>query len=527
MKTILLTRHAATEVPNSSLYTVFSQIEQILERDYCLLKAQDEFTSTRDLESWTVKNALDVDLVITSYGAHIIEILKENGWKGKTIFQALGGFPRGARQFREVMPSLYQSDAIWFTSTADMAIYHEFIAQDKPHPRAIYLPFGVNLETYYPLKSREKREKLRESWGVKSDDFVLVYTGRVTSEKNLHATLRAIAELKRLGHPVKLVVVGRFEDIPFPEFRMYFTHLENKVRTLIESLQISNEVLILEWQTSEELNEVFNASDAFINLTLHHDENFGLSQIEAMSAGVPVIGTAWGGLKDTIENLDGGFSINTWVTENGIRIDTPAVIDAIRCLIENKDLREEQGQRGRERVETQFSYARYTQEVTQLVERVLSSPTNETQATLSPFGARFHQRFTKRTPRLRYTKIGTAIRPVYKGLSDDDYRQLIAPYTSQIELKLKPESLLFIALSGEKNGKFFVSNDLLYPIRIPICSEEADVINQLSPWGHVPRNTLNYSDKLLIELIQKGIVGITSFPLKSIREYRKKICTKA
>ena len=38
MNTILLTRHAATENPDSSLYTVFSQIEEILETDYKLLK---------------------------------------------------------------------------------------------------------------------------------------------------------------------------------------------------------------------------------------------------------------------------------------------------------------------------------------------------------------------------------------------------------------------------------------------------------------------------------------------------------
>lgn len=96
---------------------------------------------------------------------------------------------------------------------------------------------------------------------------------------------------------MKLVVVGRFEDVPFSEFCMSRIDLEQKVHTLIETLQISDEVLMLEWQTPEELNEVFSACDAFINLTLHHDENFGLSQIEAMSAGVPVIGTAWGGLK--------------------------------------------------------------------------------------------------------------------------------------------------------------------------------------------------------------------------------------
>lgn len=187
MKTILLTRHSATETSNSSLYTVFSQIEQILEKEYRLLKAEGKPFSMRDLEAWTLENALAADLVITSYSKHI-EIMRTNGWKGKTIFQALGGFPRGASKFREIMSYLYQSDMIWFTSTADMEIYYEFIAEDKPHPEAIYLSFGVNLETYYPLKSREKREKLRGTWGLKSDDFVLVYTGRVTIEKNLHTT---------------------------------------------------------------------------------------------------------------------------------------------------------------------------------------------------------------------------------------------------------------------------------------------------------------------------------------------------
>ncbi len=513
MKTILLTRHAATEEPDSSLYTVFSQIEQILEKEYRLLKAEGEPFSVREMESWTLENAVDVDLAITSYSKHI-EFLKENGWRGKTIFQALGGFPRGANKFRDIMPYLYQSDAIWFTSTADRDIYYEFIDLDKPTPEAVYLPFGVNLETYFPLKSGEAREKLRKDWGVKPDDFVLVYTGRVTIEKNLHTTLRAVAELIHSGTPVKLVVVGRFEDVPFSEFRMHPMDLEDKVQALIASLQISEDVIILGWQSSEELNEVFNASDAFINLTLHHDENFGLSQIEAMSAGVPVIGTAWGGLKDTIRDLEGGFSINTWVTTNGIRIDTPAVIRAIRALIENRHLREEQGQRGRERVKAKFSYARYTEQVIQFVERVLNSPTNETRPTLSPFGTRFHQRFTKKRPRLQYAKTGTTASPVYKGLADADYRQLIAPYTSQIELRLEPESLLFLALSGRQTGAFFVSDDLLYTIRIPICSEEAEVINQLSLWHPVPRNTLKHSDTLLIELMQKGIVGVTSVSSK-------------
>lgn len=508
MNTILLTRHAGTENPDSSLYTVFSQIEQILEKHYDLLKVESRSNSIRDSVAWTLQNALDVDLIITNLTQHV-EVLRTNGWRGKTIFQALGGFPRGGGNFREIMPYLYHGDAIWLNSNADAEIYYEFIDSDKPHPEAVYLPFGVNLETFYPLKSREKRENLRNTWGIRPDDFVLLYTGRITVEKNLHTTLGAVAELNRLGYPVKLVIIGRFEDVPFSEFCIHPIGLEEKIQTRIEALEISDAVLILEWQTPRELNEAFNASDAFINLTLHHDENFGLSQIEAMSAGIPVIGTAWGGLKDTIQNLEGGFSIDTWVTDNGIRIDTPAIIHAIQCLMENETLAEKLKQQGRERVLTHFSYDLYTQRLLQLVEQVINRPLHKTTATCSTFGSRFHRRFKRRTHLYRFSKQKLGTRPIYNGLSDPDYKQLIAPYTSQIALKLKPESLLFLALDGKLNASFFISEDLLYTIRIPVCPEEANIIHQLSSWKAIPRHTLNHADEILMELIQKGIVGIS------------------
>lgn len=509
MKTILLTRHSETEVPDSSLYTVFSQIEHILEKHYNLLKVENRSYGMRDSIIWTLENALDVDLIITNFSQHV-ETLRTNGWQGKAIFQALGGFPRGGAKFREIMPYLYHGDAIWFTSNADKGIYYEFIDTDKPHPEAVYLPFGVSPETFYPLKDRERREKHRETWGLKPDDFVLLYTGRITVEKNLQTTLGVVAELKRLGYPIKLVVVGRFEDVPFSELCIHTIDLEEKMRARIEALEITDDVIILEWQTREELNEVFNASDAFINLTLHHDENFGLSQIEAMSAGIPVIGTAWGGLKDTIENLKGGFSIDTWVSDNGIRIDTPAVIDAIQCLMENKKLAEEFRQQGRERVLTHFSADLYSQRLLQFVERVINTPLQKTTATYSDFGSRFQERFKRREQLYRFSKQKITASPIYNGLSDPDYKQLITPYTSKVVLKLKPNGLLFLALNGKQEASFFISEDFLYTIRIPICPEEAAIINQLSCWQVIPRQTLNHSDEILIGLIEKGIVGIST-----------------
>lgn len=507
MKDILLTRHSETEQKESSLYHIFSTIEDITSESYNIVKVAGNPWSKYEQEAWILENALDVDMLLTTIPAFVQE-MKTNGWKGKTIFKALGGFPRGGQAIREVLPYLYQSDVIWCTCTSDLEIYSLLVSQDGTQPQGVLLPYSVNTNVYTPLENREKKESLRREWGFGADDFVIVYAGRVTREKNVHSILEAVHELSLLGYPVKLVMVGRIEDAPFVEFYMFPTDLEDKIENLIDSLQISENVVMPDWQSSEKLNELYNAADAFINLTLHHDENFGLSQIEAMSAELPVIGTAWGGLKDTIVK-EVGFSIDTWVTTHGVRFDAPAVMKAIKCLIENRQLCKKKGQHGRKRAIAHYSESLYRENVKQLIETVINRPINETTGTLTPFGHQFNQRFIRKDIPLKYAKSPVAGFPIYDGLSDADYRQLITPYTSRFESTLKTDSSLFQALSGKTNGDFFISEDLLYSIRIPISSEEANIINKLNRWKSLRRDSLHHSDDILIELIRKGIIGIS------------------
>ena len=508
MKTIFLTRHAETEDIGSSLHKVFSEIEQITEQDYNVVKLKNDLSTKRDLDTWILRNAMHTDLLITS-DPYALKVLKENGWQGKTILKALGGFPRGASSFRGAMPYLYRSDVVWFTCRADMQIYESIVTHDGTQPEAICIPYHMDPDTYQPLKSSESRQKLRSAWRFKQDDFVLIYAGRVTIEKNVHAIIEAVAELTRLGDPVKLVLVGKIENVPFREFQMHPVNVEEKIKTLIENAGVSDRVVIQEWQTPEKLNEVLNAADAFINLTLHHDENFGLSQIEAMSAGLPVIGTAWGGLKDTIINQEVGFAIDTWVTKNGIRFDAPAVIEAIKGLMENTQLREIQSQRAREHAVTNYNNISYREQLTQLIETTLHESMQPKKPSFTPFGSRFHQKFKRKGYIPKHSSRARAPDPVCDSLSDPDYMELIAPYTSRTQHTLEPNSQLFCAMTGQLNGKFFISEDLLYSLRIPIVSEEADVIHQLNRWQNVPRQGLNLSNELLNRLIQKGVIGVS------------------
>lgn len=508
MKTILLTRHSETETPETDLYKIFSEIEYIVEQNYNTIKPKIGPWSKRDLDAWLIENTLQSDLLITA-NAYALKVLKENGWRGKTIFKGLGGLARGAADLRGALPYLYHSDAVWLNATADLEIYKNLVVHDGTEPEAAYIPYGIDTQNYHPFKDTENVLEYRDAWGFEPDDFVLVYTGNITIDTNVHATIEAAAELRHLGYPVKLIIAGEIEDTPFAEFQMYPVDVEEKITNLIETHGLSEHITIVDKQNESTLNEIRNAADVFINLTLHHGEHFSLPQINAMGAGLPVVGTAWGGLKDTIPHNQGGFHIDTWLTTNGIRFDAPAAIEAIKCLIENKTHYTQQSQNATGRVMEVYSETRYAGDVKQFIENTLEQPTDFTEPNLTDLGTRFNERFIRKTHPLKYSKQARPPHPTYDSLSDPDYMALITPYTSRTEHKLESDSRLFRAITGYLNGEFFVSEDLLYSIRIPISSEEADIINELQRWQGVPRHTLKHSDELLTSLIERGMLGIS------------------
>ncbi|HRE90473.1 MAG TPA: glycosyltransferase, partial [Myxococcota bacterium] len=53
------------------------------------------------------------------------------------------------------------------------------------------------------------------------------------------------------------------------------------------------------------------AADVFVSLADNVQETFGLSVIEAMAAGLPVVVSDWDGYKDTVRDGEDGFRVTT------------------------------------------------------------------------------------------------------------------------------------------------------------------------------------------------------------------------
>lgn len=113
------------------------------------------------------------------------------------------------------------------------------------------------------------------------DDILLVMAARFTEQKD-HETL--VQALKLLPHNYKLLLLGEGERM-------------NQIKLLVENLHISDRVLFLGFQSN--VYSYIKACDIFILSS--HWEGFGLSCVEAMACGIPVIASDVNGLKEVVK----------------------------------------------------------------------------------------------------------------------------------------------------------------------------------------------------------------------------------
>jgi len=124
--------------------------------------------------------------------------------------------------------------------------------------------------------------------GVQERDANLFFAGRITKDKGVDI---ALAACKKLG--VKLILAGPLNE---PEFST--------------PVLADESVVYLGELTYEELFEAYRRSKALVYMT-QYTEPFGLSVIEAMAAGAPVITTGKGGTGETVIDGKTGFFANT------------------------------------------------------------------------------------------------------------------------------------------------------------------------------------------------------------------------
>jgi hypothetical protein len=207
-------------------------------------------------------------------------------------------------------------------------------------PRLIaVIPSAVNIERYRP----EPKATAREEIGLDPDELIVAYIGRMLPRKDPRNIVRAVARLVHEHRlPVRMLLVGGETREPEPAATPEIGELQR----LAAELGISDRLHFTGKRQPDELRCYYSSADVAVTTPWY--EPFGLTPLEAMACGTPVIGSAVGGITFTVADGETGYLVPPR--------DPTALAERIAHLLRQPELRQQMGQAARARVEREFTW---------------------------------------------------------------------------------------------------------------------------------------------------------------------------
>jgi len=226
---------------------------------------------------------------------------------------------------------------------------------------------GVDVTRFQPSAKGQAKDRRR-----------ILFVGRVSPEKGLHTLIAAFAETAQGFDDVELVIAGPQGALP-PDFLTslgsdprilalmrfydrwgvchYFSHLQG----LIDRSGLDQRIRFLGNVPHKELVALYHSADVVVNPSL--SESFGISVVEGMACGVPVVGTRIGGMCETIIHGTTGMLVEP---------DSPEdLAQALASILEDSDRARAMGRAGRERAVEHYSWGARAKRLMAVYDRVI------------------------------------------------------------------------------------------------------------------------------------------------------------
>ncbi len=478
-------RHRTSESASESVGTLFGGVEEILDRHFELRRLPSYTRQLAPDEKRRVMVELlrESEVLISDLGPELLELRNQENPTLPVVAFGLGSITKGDPAVRAAFPHFIERDVILLNCRSDVESFHDFAASCRAAVRLV--PLGVDTKYFVP-PTEAQRSAMRRRLGLSDTDVVFLYAGRIASDKNLHSILTVLAPLMAKDERVRLLVVGRYAEELSPSFWVGPNDIREIIRSVFAGLPIVKErTTMIPALAHRELCDMHHAADAFMCLTLAPGENFGYAQVEAMSSGLPVIGTDWCGLKDTIVHGETGYQVDTLLTKRGVRLDAWQAHRFCEILTTQPELRRCMGQTGRRRAESLYSSETFEEALLSTITACLQVPPDgaRSENRLTPFGERLTEAFRAEGPRwpgapTTHPRVASFSKRKHYPLYETLIRRSC---TGPVALSFDDAQRLWIApLSWEIRGEVLEILDPVHPATLTITSDQQAVLRALN-----------------------------------------------
>lgn len=315
-------------------------------------------SATKFINSMLKKEKLNYDIVcVHDWLSSIAGIMVKNETSVPVTFHVHSTeWGRAGGQGSEVVSHLE-----WATSqevdkivTVSHAMQEDLVRHGWSRPKISVVWNGVDPDHYNPARCKlDDVKAVRSKYGVKSDEKMILFLGRLTWVKGVTNLVQAMPMVLRENPNTKLIILGKGEQ-------------QNDIIEAANRLGIGSKVACrFEFVPEKERILHYAAADVCIFPSTY--EPFGIVSLEAMSMAKPIIVGAQGvvGFREQV--------VPSGPDQNGVHVNGADATDiawGINETLSNPDRAEAWGQNGRKRVLSYFTWKEAAKQTIQIYEKL-------------------------------------------------------------------------------------------------------------------------------------------------------------
>ena len=240
------------------------------------------------------------------------------------------------------IPNLHHAAAIHYTAEEEAQLTAFLGLRAKP----VIVSNGIDWGSYEDLPLRGA---FRGPLGLSAQTPLVLFLGRINFKKGLDLLVPAFSSVVEQCPEARLAIVG-------PDNEGY----GGKVRQWCGEYGIEDKVFFMDYLGPEEVKQAYVDADVFVLPS--YTENFGMTVVEAMVCGCPVVVSDHVNIWREVREERAGLVV---------RLDPGETAEAICRVLADKEAAGEMGRRGRMAVERKYAWPRIVDQMTQVYREVI------------------------------------------------------------------------------------------------------------------------------------------------------------